>query len=172
MKLKEVLRSIQEDYYHISGLRSYIVDSKTSINSASERNYFCKCLKTSSKALEKCVACTIENYEQAIAAGHENIYCCHAGLMKWAMPIYHKDTCICVLMVEGILSGKQMEERDAWSSYLAKTYGVSHDIMEQTLKVIKVMDEDKVNASIELLKHLIQYHFSFYQEEDTTQIAA
>ncbi|MFR5079728.1 MAG: hypothetical protein ACLTDX_17640 [[Clostridium] innocuum] len=53
METKEIIKHALKDYQNITGLRSYVVYDNTVIQSASEKNYFCKCLKSSSKALKK-----------------------------------------------------------------------------------------------------------------------
>lgn len=52
METKEIIKCALKDYQNITGLRSYVVYDNTVIQSASEKNYFCKCLKSSSKALK------------------------------------------------------------------------------------------------------------------------
>ena len=79
MDEKQIVKHALDDYQRITGLRSYIVEDNTVIQSASEKNYFCKCLKISSKALEKCEECTKETYENARQIDKECIYSCHAG---------------------------------------------------------------------------------------------
>ena len=54
METKEIIKHALKDYQNITGLRSYVVYENTVIQSASEKNYFCKCLKSSSKAFKKC----------------------------------------------------------------------------------------------------------------------
>ena len=61
METKEIIKHALKDYQNITGLRSYVVYDNTVIQSASEKNYFCKCLKSSSKALKKCEECTEEH---------------------------------------------------------------------------------------------------------------
>lgn len=160
MDAKEVVKRIMEDYERITGLRSYVVYDNTIIQSASERNYFCKCLKLSGKALQECERCTQENYTHARSIDKECVYSCHAGLIKWAVPIDNEDF-HCVIISEGILSGKQREDAEAWADYLSKTYQVERSMLLKNYKVIKTMSEKQMNASIRLLKDLIAYYFSF-----------
>ncbi|MEG0330647.1 MAG: PocR ligand-binding domain-containing protein, partial [Longicatena sp.] len=86
MENKAIVKMALDDYYRISGLRSYMVLDNEKIESASEKNYFCKCLKISSKALKKCEECMEETYSNASSIEKECIYSCHAGLIKWALP--------------------------------------------------------------------------------------
>ncbi|WP_259335154.1 hypothetical protein [Amedibacillus dolichus] len=44
MEAKQVLKSVLEEYQRITGLRSYIIYNEEDYKSASEKNYFCKCL--------------------------------------------------------------------------------------------------------------------------------
>lgn len=163
MDYKKLVKKAQEDYRAITGLRSYSVYENTMIQSASERNYFCKCLKLSSKALSKCDECTKETYENAREIDEECIYSCHAGLIKWAVPV-NWDDFHCVLVSEGVLAEKQMEEADSWVQYLSKEYSLDKEMLLHNYKIIQKMDEDQMNASITLLKHLLEYHYVMEKE--------
>ncbi len=74
-------------YYEITGLRSYFVQGVNDVDSAKEKNFFCKTLKMSSKALDHCEACTLENYTNALNNHEIQMYSCHAGLVKWSIPV-------------------------------------------------------------------------------------
>ena len=163
MDEKQIVKHALDDYQRITGLRSYIVEDNTVIQSASEKNYFCKCLKISSKALEKCEECTKETYENARQIDKECIYSCHAGLIKWAVPVNYKEY-HCVIVSEGILAQKQKEEADRWANYLSSEYKLDEDMLLHNFKVIKTMDESEMNASIQLLKDLLNYHLTFAKE--------
>ena len=117
MNILESLKSAMQEYREITGLRSYLILDSTEIKSASERNYFCKCLKSSSAALKKCEECTQEYYNEARNANEECIYSCHAGLIKWAVPV-NCDDFHCVIISEGILAQQQLEDAEVWSGYL------------------------------------------------------
>lgn len=162
MDILDCLNKVMEEYRSISGLRSYLILDTTEIKSASERNYFCKCLKCSTQALKKCEECTQENYSAALQANKESIYSCHAGLIKWAVPVTCDDF-HCVIISEGILSKQQIEDADQWTTYLSKEYDLPKDMIKNNFKVMAVMNEEQMNASIKLLKDLISYHLAIYQ---------
>lgn len=63
---EEAIQKVMDAYYHITGLRCYFVQDETEISGAKEKNFFCKCLKTSSSALRQCDECTFENYTGAL----------------------------------------------------------------------------------------------------------
>lgn len=159
MDAKLVLKNVLDDYHKITGLRSYIVYDLGDIQSASEKNYFCKCLKLSGKALAKCEECTKETFSETQDINKECIYSCHAGLIKWAIPV-NQEQIRCVVVSEGILAKKQREEANAWANYLAKEYQLNEEMLLRNFKIIKTMNEAQMKASIELLKDLVQYHFA------------
>lgn len=165
MEKKDIVKKALRDYQNITGLRSYVVYEHTIFQSASEKNYFCKCLKSSSKALEKCEECTQETYDNARKIDHECVYSCHAGLIKWAVPVKQGDF-HCVIVSEGVLAEKQKEEADKWVNYLSKEYQLNADMLLKNFKVIKTMNEDQMNASIELLKDLLSYHFAMEENKE------
>lgn len=160
MDIKVTLKKVMDDYQRITGLRSYLVLDGEDIESASERNYFCKCLKVSSRALKKCDECTVETYSNAREINKECIYSCHAGLIKWAVPINYQDF-HCVIVSEGILSQKQKDECDTWVSYLSKQYDLNKEKLKENFEIIATMDQAQMDASIELLNNLIVYHIAF-----------
>lgn len=166
MKLQEAMNKAMEDYRRITGLRSYLILDSTIINSASEKNYFCKCLKSSTKALHKCEECTQETYSNARAIDKECIYSCHAGMIKWAVPVNYEDF-HCVIVSEGIFAQKQKqkEEADLWSSYLSKEYDLSKEMIMKNLANVETLDEGQMHASIELLKNLVAYYLVMVHEE-------
>lgn len=160
MGMKEIVQRAMDDYYRITGLRSYVLYDNTVIQSASEKNYFCKCLKMSNKALMECERCTHENYNNAREIEKESIYSCHAGLIKWAVPV-DIDDFHCVVISEGILSIQQVEEdAECWTKYLSKEYDLDQKMLLESFSAIKTMNEKQMYASIELLKNLLSYYIS------------
>ena len=71
---KEAIQKVMDAYYHITGLRCYFVQDETEISSAKEKNFFCKCLKTSSSALRQCDECTFENYTGALKSNEKSMH--------------------------------------------------------------------------------------------------
>lgn len=163
MEIKDVVKKVLDDYQRITGLRSYIVYDNTEIQSASEKNYFCKCLKLSTKALEKCEECTKETYDNTREIDKECIYSCHAGLIKWAVPVHYHDF-HCVIVSEGILARKQWEEADIWADYLSKEYHINRDMIYENYRKNKTMNENQMTSSIQLLKDLLRYHLDAWED--------
>lgn len=163
MEPKEIIKKALDDYHRITGLRSYVIDDETEVQSASEKNYFCKCLKISGKALKMCEQCNYENYNDARTLDDVRTYSCHARLIKWAFPV-HRDDFHCVIMSEGILGQKQFEEANSWAKDLANIFELNEEMLLRNFKAIQTMDESQMNASMSLLKELIAYYFTM--EED------
>jgi len=164
MMIEEALKKAMDQYRSITGLRSYLISDSAEIQSASERNYFCKCLKASTQALKKCEECTQEYYDKALQANEECIYSCHAGLIKWAVPV-NCDDFHCVVISEGIIAKRQLEDADQWTEYLCKEYDLPKDLIQKNFEVVAIMNEEQMNASIKLLKDLISYHLEMYRAE-------
>lgn len=70
---EEAIQKVMDAYYHITGLRCYFVQDETEISSAKEKNFFCKCLKTSSSALRQCDECTFENYTGVVVMNEDQV---------------------------------------------------------------------------------------------------
>ncbi|MCR1980283.1 hypothetical protein NSA40_20970, partial [[Clostridium] innocuum] len=60
---------------------------------------------------------------------------------------------------------KQMEDADKWAKYLSREYQLDESMLLKNFKVIQTMDEDQMNASIELLKDLLSYHFAMAEKQ-------
>lgn len=162
MNMNDALKKTMEEYRQITGLRSYLILDTTEIKSASEKNYFCKCLKSSTSALKKCEECTQETYNNARSIDKECIYSCHAGLIKWAVPVNCGDF-HCVIVSEGIMAAKQKEEADHWAEYLSNEYDLSREMIRKNFSIVATMNEEQMNASIKLLKDLISYNLEVYK---------
>ncbi len=160
MEIKQSIRNALDDYQKITGLRSYMVESKDDLNSPSEKNYFCKCLKSSSKAVKLCEECAKEAIDEIMRTKKEYVYSCHAGIIKVTMPAIVKDKIVCMIVVEGILSKTQVEDSERWATYLSNEYDVSAAIMKSTFERVTVMNENELHASIKLLHDLLDYHIS------------
>lgn len=164
MNVLEALKAAMQEYREITGLRSYLILDTEEIQSASERNYFCKCLKSSSAALKKCEECTQEYYNEARKANEDCIYSCHAGMIKWAIPVNHGDF-HCVLISEGILAQRQLDDAEVWAGYLSSEYDLPKEMIKRNLDKIIVMNEKEMNAAIKLLKDLVAYHLELVQAD-------
>lgn len=160
MNLKLTLEKAINDYKKITGLRSYLIFSKEDLNSAAERNYFCKCLKISSKAMAQCENCAVDAFDNILNTKKEYIYSCHAGVIKFAIPVLIQDEVKAIIVAEGILNKKQLEESDKWVKYLSEQYDVAAATIKNTFEVITVFNEKELKASVRLLKDLVDYHLN------------
>lgn len=160
MEINKSIQNAMNDYQKITGLRSYMVLNKEDLNSPSEKNYFCKCLKISTKAVKLCEECAAEAIDIILKTKKEYIYSCHAGIIKVAIPVVVNGEIVSIVIVEGILNSKQLESSDQWAQYLSNEYDVSASIMKKTFETVTVMNERELNASIKLLHDLIDYHIS------------
>lgn len=154
---EEAIQKVMDAYYHITGLRCYFVQDETEISSAKEKNFFCKCLKTSSSALRQCDECTFENYTGALKSNKPQKYTCHAGLIKWSVPVSFADV-KGVIISEGVITKQQGLEAEDWVNHLAETYNVSRSILLHNYTKVVVMNEDQVEESIELMQDLLKYY--------------
>ena len=159
MNVKDAIVKAMQEYRQITGLRSYLIQDVDDINSAAERNYFCKCLKTSARALKHCEECTMENYRSALSEKKVSMYSCHAGLVKWSMPI-RCNAFSGVVISEGVITKQQVKDAETWVHYLSEHYNVRKDVLQDNYQVIKEMTEEEVNISIKLLKDLIDYQLA------------
>lgn len=158
MKELQAINRVMEAYQGITGLRCYFIKDKGDISdSAKEKNFFCKCLKTSSTALKQCDECTIANYTAALESKKPQTYACHAGLVKWSVPVEINDVSG-VIISEGVISKTQVEEREEWIEYLAEKYNVSKSILMENYSNVREMTESQVDLSIRLLESLVTYY--------------
>lgn len=157
MRSLEAIQKAMDFYYQITGLRSYFVQDIGDVDSAKEKNFFCKCIKMSNKALEHCEDCTIENYTNALGKNEIQMYSCHAGLVKWSVPVDFEDV-KGVIVSEGVITSQQIEDKERWIEYIVVKYDLPKEIMMQNYEKIVEMDEEEVNDSIQLLLALLSYY--------------
>lgn len=156
---KEAIKRVMDAYHQITGLRCYFVQDEAEISSAKEKNFFCKCLKTSSSALRQCDECTFENYTGALNSNKVQKYACHAGLVKWSVPVSIEDV-KGVIVSEGVITKQQGLEAESWVSHLAETYNVSRPILLHNYTKVVVMNEQQVEESIRLMQDLLKYYIA------------
>jgi ligand-binding sensor protein len=153
----EAIIKVMDAYYNVTGLKCYFIQDEMEISTAKEKNFFCKCLKTSSSALKQCEECTIENYTNALKSNKVQKYACHAGLVKWSVPVKFRDL-KGVIVSEGVITKQQSLEATEWINHLAETYNVSRPILTQNYAKVTVMTEDQVEESIKLMQDLLGYY--------------
>ncbi|WP_305152207.1 PocR ligand-binding domain-containing protein [uncultured Dubosiella sp.] len=150
-------------YYEITGLRSYFVQGVDEVDSAKEKNFFCKTLKLSSKALDHCDACTLENYTNALSKNEIQMYSCHAGLVKWSVPVEFPDA-KGVIISEGVISSQQVADKNQWIDYLVEKYNLPRNILMENYEHIVEMTEKQVDDSVKLLCALLEYYRTLCEE--------
>ncbi|MFR9255533.1 MAG: PocR ligand-binding domain-containing protein [Merdibacter sp.] len=106
--------------------------------------------------MRHCEECTSENYRNALQSDKVCMYSCHAGLVKWSMPI-RCNAFSGVVISEGVITKQQVKDAETWVHYLSEHYNVRKDVLQDNYQVIKEMTEEEVNISIKLLKDLIDY---------------
>lgn len=166
MNAMDAINKAMNAYNEITGLHSYFVQNEADIVSASakEKNFFCKCLKTSTSALKHCDECTVENYTQALQSNKVQTYSCHAGLVKWSVPVNIKGL-KGVIISEGVISKQQVEESQDWISYLSEKYNVSKSILLENYNQVVQMTEEQVDRTIQLFQDILSYYASTVDED-------
>lgn len=62
-----------------------------------------------------------------------------------------------VIISEGVISSQQAKESQSWIQYLSETYNVSRSILLENYKSVRVMTEQEVDESIQLLEAIVAY---------------
>lgn len=145
------------DYEQISGLTAYFVHDITEVNDAKEKNIFCKCLKMSAKACELCEKSEKENYTSALKNKKVQSFACHAGIVKWSVPVDIKGL-TGVIVSEGVITKAQRDEKESWVARLAEDYNISKANLNKYYDRVQVMDEDQAQLSIEILQSILRLY--------------
>ena len=77
------------------------------------------CLKTSATRCATVKGCTSENYRNALQSDKVCMYSCHAGLVKWSMPI-RCNAFSGVVISEGVITKQQVKDAETWVHYLSE----------------------------------------------------
>ncbi|MBP3853010.1 MAG: PocR ligand-binding domain-containing protein [Erysipelotrichaceae bacterium] len=157
MNVIQAIKKAREEYTRICGLNTYFVRDLSEVNDAKEKNYFCKCLKMSGKACDLCEQSEKENYSMALQSEKVQSFACHAGLVKWSVPVDingYKG----VIVSEGVITQAQVDEKEHWMETLSEDYNVSKAILMDHYDSIRVMNEDEAQLSIRLLQELLRWY--------------
>ena len=99
----------------------------------------------------------MNRYTGALKSNEPQKYACHAGLIKWSVPVSLADV-KGVIISEGVITKQQGLEAEDWVNHLAETYNVSRPILLHNYTKVVVMNEDQVEESIELMQDLLKYY--------------
>ncbi|MBB5182467.1 PocR ligand-binding domain-containing protein [Catenisphaera adipataccumulans] len=164
MKAMEAIQKAMNAYEQVSGLRSYFVNAdNATYDGAQERNYFCKCFKTSTKAVALCDEVEAEYVKSAVESNEVQTFACHAGVVKWTVPV-HIGNVKGAIISEGVITGTQIENSEEWVAKLSEDFNVSRSILLENYDKIKVMNEDQAQASIEVLQKLLDFYAKYVEE--------
>ena len=157
MNAYQALKKAMDEYTRICGLQTYFVQDIAEVNDAKEKNYFCKVFKTSSKACDLCEVSEKENYTKALTNNRVQSFACHAGLVKWSVPVDMKGLKGAIVS-EGVITQAQVDQKDEWMDHLSEDYNVSRAILSDHYDKIRITTEEEAKLSIEILQNLLDWY--------------
>ena len=106
MKNIEIIRSICEDIYYITKIKTVIYDGDMNciLGHSHSMCDFCSTLRKDKNIYEKCIRCDRMGFEKCRETGETVIYKCHMGLTESATPIIDNDTIIGYILFGQLLS--------------------------------------------------------------------
>lgn len=91
------------------------------------------------------------------------MYSCHAGLVKWSVPVEFPDA-KGVIVSEGVISSQQVADKNQWIDYLVEKYNLPRNILMENYEHIVEMTEKQVDDSVKLLCALLEYYRTLCEE--------
>lgn len=91
------------------------------------------------------------------------MYSCHAGLVKWSIPVEFPGV-TGVIVSEGVISSQQVADKDNWIDYLVEKYNLPRNILMENYEHVVEMTEKEVDDSVKLLVALLDYYRSLSVE--------
>ncbi|MFB3896390.1 MAG: PocR ligand-binding domain-containing protein [bacterium] len=123
----------------------------------SQQCKFCSLVQSTSAGETRCRAMMKNAIQEAIRWGGPYYYICDFGLMEWVVPLVVSDEELGALFCGQILNNELDDFSYTQIIKLASQYGLSSEVINQSLSSIAVLSVKKVKAEAELL-YLIATH--------------
>lgn len=145
----KLLQEFQDTFAKAMNVASITVDKKGPITRPSNFTDFCtKHTRGNSLGLKCCIDCDIKWGKVAAERGEPVIYNCHTGLTDFAVPIIVEGQHIGSILGGQVLTKKPDEEK---FRKIAKHLGINEDDYIKSLKNIKIVPKENIEAAARLL---------------------
>ena len=156
MRNLDIIKSICDDIYDITGIKTVLYDAD--MNCLFGHPYsmcdFCRVVRKSKENFEKCISCDRAGFEECRKSGETVIYKCHMGLTEASTPIIDNGVIIGYFLFGQLLSENARDEiRDKIEkgNYCDKEELLTH------LDAIPVTEDRVINASARLISMCASY---------------
>ncbi len=156
MKNIEIIKSICDDIYDITGIKTVLYDAD--MNCIFGHPYsmcdFCRLVRKDKENFEKCISCDRAGFEECRKSGETVIYKCHMGLTEASTPIIDNDVIIGYFLFGQLLSENS---RDDIKARIANGNFSDKEELLMHLESIPVTEDRVINASARLISMCASY---------------
>jgi len=156
MKDHELLRSVCDDIYTMTGIKPVIYDANMRLvyGHPLAMGPFCEEIRKDPKVKEKCIACDRAGFDQSHKSGHICIYRCHMGLTEAVAPIVDRGT-----VIGYFLFGQMLEDscRNLIRDRIKEIGGQNTKHLLELLAAMEPTDEQVIRASARLMLMCASY---------------
>ena len=156
MKDKELLKSVCDDIYDITGIKPVIYDASMRVvySHPLAMGDFCRQVRADGGNTDKCIACDRAGFSQCQKTGSLCIYRCHMGLTEAAAPIVDRGTVVGYLLFGQLLdaSSKEVVRQNIRTGHF-KNKQLLLDLLEQ----MQCTEERIIQSSARLMAMCASY---------------
>ena len=156
MKNIDIIRSICDDIYSITGIKAVLYDAD--MNCIFGHPYsmcdFCRTVREDKENHEKCIRCDRAGFEKCRETGESVIYKCHMGLIESATPIIDNDVIVGFILFGQLLSE---DSRDGIREIITNGKFSNKEKLFAQLEDIPSTEERVISASARLISMCASY---------------
>ena len=152
------LKKVMSDFYACTNITITLFDRDLNcITDVGIWQPYCLAIGDNPELLDKCSGCNHDNSIKSLNQRGTWMYTCHAGVAEVVTPIFQNDNLIAYLML-----GKFRDAEERYSSAqmvtdAAEKYGLDKDKMLEAYYKLPILDKQRIDSAISLLKILIYY---------------
>jgi two-component system, response regulator YesN len=159
--VRDILKWLLDSYYRATGLRVFFIDRKGKIvlPLTSNRYFckFCKLIQGTSEGKRRCWETFHNSALKSVEYGFPYIYQCHAGMIEWSAPFLFEGELLGSFVSGGVLLRKPDSSFLKEIKTIDKTLEIEGSHLEEALKKVKIVSEEKVKAAADILYIMANY---------------
>ena len=169
------LQKVMTDFYTCTKITITLFDRELNcITDVGQWQPYCLAIGENDELLSKCSGCNRDNCVKALSERGMWVYTCHAGVAEAVTPIFQDDTPIAYLMIGKFRDAEEQYSSAQMAIDAAEKYGLDKDEMLEAYYRLPVLDKQRIDAAVSLLKMLIYYITSenFFHYDHSVQFSS
>ncbi|KYH32013.1 PocR ligand-binding domain-containing protein [Neomoorella mulderi] len=156
---KELLQRLLNSFSYATKMFSAITDLEGNCLLSSEQGdcEFCQLVKSSPSGMARCRSSYAWAGEQALKWKEPYIFKCHAGLISWVCPFFHRGKHIGNFICGQVMMWQPAEFCHHWIRELAGEIGQDPDVLLHSLDRVKSVTSVEIQAAADLVFIITSY---------------